>query len=269
MSRHIKLLYRRILLLVNRIRFHLFFKRTPATGNYCNSKRIVIEKRPSCGPTGRKFLAFIRCGAAHRLIDDGGERLFDIALNRYAKPTDSKETPCEYLIAGGLNKYKAAYQFMDGNVLSGYKGFIFLDDDLEISYTELGGFLTFCFKNNFSMAQPSLTIDSYFSHEYLLQKAISSWRRVEMIEVMCPYFSKNALKAAIHTFDLSYSTWGLDYLWPRLGDAKPVVVDAFKIKHTKQVSRSGGFYKYMQRIGVSPDQELKKLKGLSQEKFSP
>ena len=79
--------------------------------------------------------------------------------------------------------------------------------------------------------------------------------------------SKGALRIAIRTFDLSYSTWGLDIIWPKLFDFDPVVVDEFTIKHSKPIDSSGAFYRYMRHIGVSPQQESIKLRSISVEKL--
>jgi hypothetical protein len=85
-----------------------------------------------------------------------------------------------------------------------------------------------------------------------------------MVEVMCPYFSSDALRVALNTFDLSYSTWGLDFIWPRLLKVEPVVVDEFAIKHTRPAARSdGAFYAYLRRIGISPGREQERLRNLS------
>jgi hypothetical protein len=77
---------------------------------------------------------------------------------------------------------------------------------------------------------------------------------------MCPFFSAEALRAAVFTFDLSYSTWGLDYLWPKLPGLDPVVVDAFNIKHVRPMESHGPFYEYMKKIGISPRDEATKLR---------
>ena len=257
----------RSLLAANRLRFHLFFKNEPADAEYCNSKRIRLLKKPAEDRNRRPFLAVIRCGANHCLIDDGSERKFDIALNLYAPPKERSLDDCEYSYSGGANKYKGAYQFIDDALLETYRGFMFLDDDLEMTYSDLNRFLEYCWAHGFGLAQPSLTSDSCYSHGHLLNASRSGWRSVGMVEVMCPYFSRDALRLALNTFDLSYSTWGLDLLWPRLLDLEPVVVDEFSIKNTKPVGGSdSAFYAYLRRIGVSPQREAKKLKSMPNEK---
>jgi len=260
MLHRIRELPRHLARLFNRAAFHLLFTRIPAQGDYCNSKRISVVKDRGFAAPDREYLVWIRCGAMHRLIDDGAKRCFDIALNAYAAPGGQTHEACDYLIAGGLNKFQAAQQFIDGDILARYKGFIFLDDDVEITISRLDGFLRYCAVQGFLLAQPSLTRDSYYSHEDLVNRADTGWRQVDMVEVMCPYFSREALECALHTFDLSYSTWGLDYVWPTLLDATPAVVDAYTVRHTKPVSRDGDFYRYMAKIGISPQRELRKLK---------
>jgi len=260
----------RVVLAANRLRYHLFFKSIPDDGEFCNSKRIRVYKKPANGRKHRPYLAIIRCGANHRLIDDRTERKFDIALNFYASPNDRDLLDgCEYSYSGGINKYKAAHQFLDKALLEKFRGFIFLDDDLEMTYSALNGFLEYCEANQFKLAQPSLTRDSFYSHGYLLQASRSGWRPVPMVEVMCPYFSSAALRVALNTFDLSYSTWGLDFIWPRLLALEPVVVDGFTIKHSRPVGgpeTDSPFYVYMRGIGVSPGKEKYRLQNLPDEK---
>ena len=140
-------IYRRLSLLVNRIAFHVFFKRIPAQGEYCNSKLISVVKCPDGSQFVRDYLVFIRCGTEHQLIDDSTERCFDIALNVYAKTEGKALEDCEYLIAGGVNKYKAAGQFIDKHILARYKGFMFMDDDLEITSSRLARRMVFHWHN--------------------------------------------------------------------------------------------------------------------------
>ncbi len=112
--------------LAHGLRFHLFFKNKPAAGEYCNSRRIHLGKRPIGDEPHRAYLAIIRCGAKHCVIDDGNQRTFDIALNLYACPDDERLLDrCEYWYSGGINKYKAAYQLIDGKLLHKYRDLYF------------------------------------------------------------------------------------------------------------------------------------------------
>ncbi len=252
----------------NRLRFHLFFKHRPAAGEYCNSKRVRPVKEPSASHQHRPYLAVIRSGAEHGLRDDGSERNFDIALSLYARPSPGSLNACEYAYSGGINKFQAARQFIDGAQLDRYQGFVFLDDDLEMSYSHLSQFVDYCSTRGFGLAQPSLTLDSAYSHAHLLNASPSGWRSVAMVEVMCPYFSKAALEVALTTFDLSYSTWGLDLVWPRLLNVSPVVVDEFTMRHKRSVGHAEGeFYAYLKRIGISPEREAQALEKMSDQKL--
>jgi hypothetical protein len=248
-----------IVLALNRMRFHLFFKRQLDAGQYGNTKFIRLDKAPSPLSATRPNLVIIRCGSGHRLIDDEKGRNFDLALNFYGTPSHASATGCEYAYAGGINKFQAARQFITDALLNQYNGFMLVDDDLEISYTELSRFLEYCSRNQLGLAQPSLTHDSGYSHQHLLNAAAGGSRAVEMVEVMCPYFSRNVMKIVLPTFTLSDSTWGLDWLWPRLLDVPPIVVDDFMIRHTQPVGE-GAFYQYLRSIGVSPRREMNRLR---------
>ena len=185
-------------------------------------------------------------------------------------PPDTKEIldDCEYLYSGGINKYKAAWQFIGDVLLSKYTGFIFLDDDLEITFSHLSRFLEYCSAHGFGLAQPSTSKDSSCTYEHLVNASSSGWRTVALVEVMCPYFSTDALRIVLNTFNRSYSTWGIDSLWPRLLPFEPIVVDQFTIKHTKPVGGPDSpFYRYMRHIGVSPKRELRKLRNTSETKL--
>jgi hypothetical protein len=258
-----------LILALNRLRFLLFFKRRPLKGEYCNSKRIRLLKVPPPEGRPRPYLVIVRCGASHGLIDDGSERKFDLALNWYERPADPRLVDaCEYSYTGGLNKYKAARQFLNEGLSSRFRGFMFLDDDLEITYSQLNQFLEYCSDRSFRLVQPSLSSDSFYSHKQLLNTKASGWRTVEMVEVMCPYFSQPALKLALKTFDLSYSTWGLDHVWPQVLDVEPIVVDEITIRHTRPVGDSdSAFYQYMRAIGASPKRERQKLRNMSKDRI--
>jgi hypothetical protein len=255
-----------VVLWFNRLRFHLFFKRRPGIGEYCNSKVIRVNRGRREVPAIRSHLVIIRCGREHGLINDGNSRNFDIALNPYLKPASSCLAECDYLYSGGINKYQAALQFISEDLLNAYEGFMLLDDDLEMTYSQLSRFLEYCSRNGLGLAQPSLTRDSSYSHKHLVNAAERGWRAVPMVEIMCPYFSSTSLKTVISTFGLSESTWGLDSLWPRQLDARPVVVDEFTIRHTRPQG-TGFFYRYLRSIGVSPRRDMDRLKQLPVEQL--
>jgi hypothetical protein len=248
----------------NRIRYHFFFKRTPLAGEYCNSKLIRLDKQPPPGIGERPYLVIVRCGGRHELINDCGERNFDIALNLYSAKEEASLGEYEYVFTGGISKFRAAYQFINEELLDRYVGFMFLDDDLKITHSQLNMFLAYCTTHGFGLAQPSLTRDSSCCYAYLVNASQHGWRQVPMVEVMCPYFSSSALREALFTFPLSDSSWGLDLIWPRLPTFAPVVVDEFAIAHVRPVG-AGAFYEYMRSIGVSPRQEMIALRGISEE----
>lgn len=246
-----------MILSFNRLRFRLFFKRAPGQGEYCNSRRIR-SVRHAAGATGRRFLVVVRCGESFGLVRDCTTRNFDIALNPYQRPDTQVLADCEYVFSGGVNKYSAFRQFLTKSLLQRYDGFMLIDDDVQMSFSELGSFLEYCRQQSFDLAQPSLTQDSFYSHRELLFSPHQQWRKVKSVEVMCPYFSSKALARLAGSFNLSLSTWGLDVVWPRILECSPVVVDKYQAMHARALGASG-FYRYMRSIGASPDGDLDRL----------
>lgn len=238
-----------------RLHFFLFFKRRPAAGEYCNSKLIgEVECRGT--PGKRPFLVVVRTGSRHCISGVHAGRNFDLALNHYAPP--STDLVFDYRYGGGLSKFMAARQFFGLTGMATYQGYMFMDDDLEISCDGLCAFLEHCLSRDTALAQPSLSPDSFFSIPDLLHQPSANDRETAMVEVMMPYMSAATLSSLLPTFDQSISSWGIDCVWPRLINSPPRVIDSFQVRHANPVG-GGAFYRYLQSIGISPLEEMETL----------
>ena len=134
-----------------------------------------------------------------------------------------------------------------------YGHFWFPDPDLVMDVDSVNMFLRYARK--FDLCQPSLTQNSICSHKFLKQIAGSEFRQSEFVEVMCPCFSKRALKQLLWTFDLSYSGYGLDLLWAKY--VTGYVIDAVSIRHP----RDQGFVRRAKEKGFpEPMEELREIK---------
>lgn len=255
-----KAIINQLTLLLNKFIFVFFFKKRLKSNEYGNSKIILLLKTNLNSEKENDYLIFIRSGKSHLLVNDGGSRNFDLALNLYAYPENNNFEEYKFVFSGGINKYMAAMQFLDQDIISRYIGFMYLDDDIEITYTQLSSFLTYCDKSKLKLAQPSLSLDSYCNYGFLRNAGDKGHREVPLVEVMCPYFSQDVQLRVINTFDLSFSSWGLDFLWAKLSGITPVVIDEYQVRHAKPFNPNGAFYKYMKSIGVSPGKECLKLR---------
>jgi hypothetical protein len=77
-------------------------------------------------------------------------------------------------------------------------------------------------------------------------------RRCNVVEVMMPIFSREALRLCWDSFPKCYSAWGLDSVWPLLLRGRPrAIVDAVVAKHLRPVRSQ---HRRMPN-GKTPDEE--------------
>ena len=224
-----------------------------------------IEQLVARGLTSprRKFLVFVvpQSDMASPLLSAlSATRNFDVAARFYDAPGQNEAmlNGAEYVITGGLSKFHAASLFLRKfDLVEAYEGYLFLDGDLEFDSSQLSQFLSLAHAVGFSLAQPSVTRDSYCYWNMAYHQPGYIFRDTSFVEVMAPYLSRAALSKALPTFTQSISSYGLDLVWPALvGNESIAVVDAFQIRHRSTVEHaSGRFYKYLKSIGVDLDEE--------------
>lgn len=120
-----------------------------------------------------------------------------------------------------------------------YDAFWFPDDDLACDTATIDRMFAFFHAHQLGLAQPALTLDSFYTWKNLRQDPRSLLRYTGFVEVMAPIFGRKALAACAPTFGESRSGWGLDWVWPRLcrdADAGGIaVIDATPVRHTRPV----------------------------------
>lgn len=204
------------------------------------------------------------------LID--ADRQFDVIFHNYGdEPFEAKainidganepKTNCRpktgvYLIdAPHEEKLLVAARFMP-TYLKNYEQFAFLDDDLTIDVETLNRLFMVGEALRLPLYQPALTRKSFCSHLFLQQIPDAVIRKVSFVEIMAPFFSRDALRACLPTFDYNLSGWGLDcYLWPKKVAGECYVIDALPIAHTNPSSRRDR----IQRNGKTPAQECQEI----------
>ena len=235
--------------------YYTFFPFRPRQGTFCSSRHIgQVEATSDAGE--RPYLVVVRAGSKHCIIGLEKDRNFDLALNHYATPAGG--LIYEYRYAGGVSKYKAAAEFLQNSSVPAYRGYMFMDDDLSVSTEELCRFFEYCESHELGFAQPSLSVDSFYTYQDLIKQPGRDYRQTPLVEVMMPFFSYQNLKAVVETFPKSISTYGLDVIWPYLIVEKPVVVDACQVAHIREMG-TGNFYTYLRKIGVDLKKEHKRL----------
>lgn len=215
--------------------------------------------------TPRPYLVFFRAGAASRhprLIAQEPDRNWDCCVSWYVAPRP--EALAEYYEDTGTNKFDAFDAFYRKTIAnSQYRYVLVVDDDIDFMPGDISRLFTLCDTNGLYLAQPSLRWGTHANHDVTLHNPVCVVRRTRFVEVMAPCFSREALQRLQPTFNLSRSTWGIDYAWSSLlaGEGRIAVVDAIQVAHTKAVSLDGGaFYLKLKAAGIDPAAEYRQVK---------
>lgn len=149
--------------------------------------------------------------------------------------------------------------------LKSYDSFFFLDDDIEISGSQINTLLEYFNRSPLQLAQPSLTHDSFMSWKALRNKSWSTLRYMTTVELMCPLMKRGALRYLLPTFKLTKSGWGVDLLWGKMvnkkfGRKKIAVIDLIQVRHTKPVGKGELYTRLEQPPKVEEDQIRKQYK---------
>ena len=208
----------------------------------------------------RRFLVFFRAGrnSLHpRLLAEDPQRNWDCCVSWYSDP---QPTPgAEFSCAGGDNKLEGFLAFREQMPTLSYEYILLADDDVYFRPGDISRLFDVCNGYKTYLTQPALTWDTHYNVNVTLANPACILRRVSFVEIMTPCLSAEALNELIDTFNVSRSTWGVDFTWAgRSQDKHPLhVVDAVRVEHTKIMDKSGGaFYRKMKAMGVKPEDEL-------------
>jgi len=190
------------------------------------------------------------------------ERNFDVYLEYFGNQPGKFSGDCEYYSQNntGKNKFERFQRLFheQKELFLQYEAIWFVDDDIVTDAKTVNQMFELFVQNQLWLAQPALTPDSYYSHWITLCNSKYYLRFTNFVEVMAPIFSRFALLKCIETFSENQSSWGLDFVWPKiLGDPKDkiAILDATQIKHTRPVG-AGALYKGMT---VSPLAEMRAI----------
>jgi len=204
--------------------------------------------------------------------------LFDIVIFYYKKIKDIKDIKGSISIAedfsvihlksliheteGKGQILQKIDEFLKVNKLyKKYKYVGIFDDDLVCSFSGINEMLTIARKYKLDSFQPSLTKDSFFSHEFTLKKNTQLIHYVKWVEIMCPIYSSNLFKLSASFFKESISSWGVDcYVFPivsRINSySSHAVIDKVSVSHIRKIT--SGQIRYSN--GLTAKEEKEKLR---------
>ena len=111
------------------------------------------------------------------------------------------------------------------------------DPDLKIKVNDINRMFDIAKHYSLDLCQPSIT--GHLNHPPLapVDNKNILIRHMNLIEPMCPIFSRKAMFSCLWTFYLSYSAWGLDFVWPIIvandKTSNVGVINNISVEHTR------------------------------------
>lgn len=197
----------------------------------------------------KRFLVVARVGdnSLHSEWLKGASPNFDLFLSYFGDHAEKYKEQADFYEQQKGGKWPKIGEIVEQywELISTYDAVWFPDDDLLASSATINQMFSLFNGHQLSLAQPALSLQSFYTFPALLQKPNYHLRYVNFVEVMAPIISRDALAQLKHTFAQSPSGWGLDSLWPKLIDNstldKIAIIDETPITHTRPVG--GELYK--------------------------
>lgn len=205
-------------------------------------------------PVGKKSLDICEGWAS-------GDRSYDIILIYF--DTDGSEDfqhIAEHVILFKGFKYPLLYRLFDANIelIIKYEYFFFPDDDIRMTSRDINKLFSFAKAQRITVCQPSLYPKNYF-WQITKNSPDTKFRYVSLVEIMCPVFSREALKKCLPSFVESNSGWGLEVAWYRLLGSKKdmfIIYDLIIAIHEGILGASSKLYDNLKEMGISPMRNL-------------
>jgi hypothetical protein len=206
-------------------------------------------------------IAAVGDGSLHRSwIAGNGRRSFDLALIYYGDRGGNFREDADYYWEKKGFKYPLIADVLDawGDSLESYDYIWAPDDDILAMRDEIHGLFQVVREHGLLIAQPAIGSGDV-SYRSLRRQGGLRLRYTRFVEVMCPVFSRDALRVVRCTFRDTISGWGIDWAWTRLVDCRRLaVVDAVGVCHTRPLGSGEAYQGFAQR-GVPPTGECRRV----------
>lgn len=224
---------------------------------------VAIELRVrGRAPAGNLLL--VRCGRTQPLclLDHGGLDDTTVVLSLYQEP-EFQLPKDAWVFAGGLSKFHAAKLIFQAHPeLLEHAFFAFFDPDVAIGADGLARLFATGRTQAVGLFQAAVAGDAFTHWPFLFEAPGAGFRETSLVEVMAPVFARTALDRVRDAFDLSVSTWGLEYQWYAACRSMGMGVQhGVVMRHDTPVDTLGGpFYTYLRSLGIDALEEKQALR---------
>ncbi len=212
------------------------------------SQAEFVRKLTRESRSGRRNLVVIRANefSLHPSWDrniDESDRNWDLCVSWYGHEPVKDPGTCEYLtIQPEDRKFGAIHAlFQPESPLWDYDQIWLPDDDIRTNWRDINRLFSICRRHRFELSQPCLEPGSFVNHKVTAMDDEYSLRYTNFVEVMCPLFSRDALRLCLPTFNGSISGFGLDHIWPCLlgrVHTRMAIIDDVAVAHTRPLGQN-------------------------------
>ena len=211
-------------------------------------------------------LVLVRVGTKHRISSllnvPRDCRSWDFAVSCYEEICFGEDATIDYLHFYQGGKWDGLYNFFSkhADLISRYDYFWLVDDDIETNPQQVDDIFKYVNLYQFELAQPALTLDSYYSHRLTLECKGFLHRNTNLVEIMAPILSRKILEKILPKFENTRSGFGIDWYWQRLVDrpeSSIAIIDAYPVGHRRPLRQH--LRGMMKKEGLCPNQERQYL----------
>jgi hypothetical protein len=206
------------------------------------------------------ILATVGDESMHPTWAAGGEPSFDLGLIYFGDQPGRYVAEADYYFERKGIKYSLLHEaaLSLGPALGHYEYVWLPDDDIAADTARVNRLFELAAEFQLAVCQPAIG-QGDVSFRSLRANPQYLLRYSRFVEIMCPMFSREALKRVLPTFKLNVTGWGLDWLWASMfGPEELAVIDATPVHHTRPLA-TGGVHSRFAAMGVDPHQELTDL----------
>ena len=136
----------------------------------------------------RPFLVIVRAGdhSLHKnWMRRDASRQWDLLVDYYGKKPDYADAFADFINQGGVTKFPSVKAIDEANpgFLRSYRAIFFLDDDIDVAFGDIDRLFDVFMRCGLWLAQPSLTHDSYHTHQIVLHSPLFELRRALALQL--------------------------------------------------------------------------------------
>ena len=210
-----------------------------------------------------RVLAVVRCGdsSLHGTWSTP-ERDFDVAVSYFGKDELKQFPEASHVHRYKGGKWDGLYDFFAQNpqVLDQYDYFWLPDDDVRSSAADVNRFIQIAIEHGLQVSQPTLTLQSDYSHLITVHHPDFLLRYTNFVEIMVPLLTSDLMKRTLKRMENSMSGFGFDFIWPSWTEEpsrQVAIVDAVQVHHARKRA-DGELIKTIAKAGTSNTAELRK-----------